>query len=135
MERTAIEDLIARAYRSRNAGNIGAILECFHPDVKFRIAGSSDLQPLTSPQAGHAAFGGLLKVLVDTWDLTGLVMRIVCVEGDRAVVHRTGAITHIPSGKSITTDIVDPLTFADGRIEGFDEYLDTYAVARAAGIV
>jgi hypothetical protein len=43
-EREAIQALIEQAYEARKTGNVERIIDLFHPDGKFELAGSKEFE-------------------------------------------------------------------------------------------
>ena len=69
------------AARQRNDGE--AALAFFHPGVRFRIAGSPLLKPLTDTIVGLEALRPALARMVIDWDWSQFLVTSVVVNGEK----------------------------------------------------
>ena len=129
-----IAALVREMYAARQLNTRDAVEKYFDPDIAFRVAGSGLLHPMTAPIRGAEALRGVLDSLLSTWDWSGFGITSVNVDADKAFVHLAGKIRHLPSGTLIDTEILDVLTYKEGRIIAFTEFLDTQLVAKTPGL-
>jgi ketosteroid isomerase-like protein len=133
-ERNEIERIVKESYAARKRNSVAETLKYFHPDVSFRVMGSENLGPMTKGVSGLDALRSMFEGLFPAWDWSNFEIRSIHVDGDRAFVHLSGQIRHVPTGKIIDTEILDRLTIKDGLIVDFAEFLDTHLLARTVGI-
>lgn len=133
--RSEIEQFVNNTYEERTKGNIDKLLSHFHPDCRFRIAGSERMGPLSAHINGRENFRPMLKALIDDWDFAEFHTEGLYVDGETVFAHRAGTIRHVPTGTPIVTEILDKITVRDGKIVEFVQFLDTDAIANVAGAV
>jgi hypothetical protein len=80
----------------------------------FRIAGSRHLAPLTDPVVGSAALRATMRHFIDTWEMKALEIVDIHVEGDVALVHRSGQMCH--GTTDFDTEVMDKMTFDNGKV-------------------
>jgi ketosteroid isomerase-like protein len=131
--RSEIEQFINSTYEERRKGNIEKLLSYFHPDCRFRIAGSERMGPLSAHIDGRENFRPMLKALIDNWDFAEFQTEKLYVDGETVFAHRLGTIRHVPTGIPIVTEILDKITVREGKIVEFVEFLDTDAIANVVG--
>ena len=131
--RSEIEKFINNTYEERRNGNIEKLLSCFHPNCRFRIAGSERMGPLSAHIEGRESFRPMLQALIDNWDFAEFQTERLYVDGETVFAHRLGTIRHVPTGIPIVTEILDMITVREGKIVEFVEFLDTDAIANVAG--
>jgi ketosteroid isomerase-like protein len=133
-DRSEIERIVRESYAARKRNHVADTLNHFHPDARFRIVGSKNLGPMTEVVSGHGALRSMFEHLFPIWDWSKFEIGSIHVEGDKAFVHLSGQIRHIPTGSILDTEILDRLTIKDGRIIDFVEFLDTHLLARTVGL-
>ncbi|MEZ2132103.1 MULTISPECIES: nuclear transport factor 2 family protein [unclassified Sinorhizobium] len=133
-DREQLENTIREFYRARDKGDIDAMMALFDPACRFRIAGSDKLGSITQQVDGQAALREAVTTLVDTWDLSNVRITSLHVDGDTVFVHRTGEIRFIPSGEVTPTELLDKLTFRNGLVVDYLEFVDTLLVADTIGL-
>ena len=125
-----IASMIRDCYAARQRNDADGALAFFHPDIRFRIAGSTSLKPLTDTVAGLGALRPAMVRLVIDWDWSQFPIADLIVDGPTAVVHSAGRMKHVPSGIAVHTETLDKLTLRDGKIIEFVEFADTHAIAQ-----
>jgi ketosteroid isomerase-like protein len=133
-ERNETERLVRESYAARKRNSVPETLKHFHPDIRFRIMGSEALGPMTKGVSGLDALRSMFEGLFPAWDWSNFEIRSIHVDGDKAFVHLSGPIRHVPTGKVIDTEVLDRLTIKDGLIVDFVEYVDTHLLAQTVGI-
>lgn len=131
--RSEIEQFINNTYEERRKGNIEKLLSYFHPNCRFRIAGSERMGTLSEHIDGRENFRPMLKALIDNWDFAEFQTERLYVDGETVFAHRLGTIRHVPTGIPIVTEILDKITIREGKIVEFVEFLDTDAIANVVG--
>jgi len=134
--REEIKALVERFYAARNALDVDGTMACIDNSCTFRVVGTADgLDPLTRVADTPEMLRGAAEAFIATWDISGLRNESLHVDGETAFVHRAGSATHIPTGKTIETEIMDKITFKDGRVVEYLQFADTYDLARTMGII
>jgi ketosteroid isomerase-like protein len=54
--------------------------------------------------------------------------------GDTVYVHRAGTVVYQPDGSTLETEFMDKLTFRDGKIIEYLQFVDTFAIAKLLGL-
>lgn len=134
-DRQAMEAVVAKLYDDRNGDNIEGIFTALHPECEFRIAGTDRLGQFTRAADTPEAIRGTVQALKKDWDLSGMSMISLHIDGNTALAHRAGTIRHIPTGESFDTEFLDKISFKDGKVVKFIEFIDTYQIAGAAGLI
>lgn len=135
MDRSELERTVRAFYRARNDHDLDAVISLVDPDASFRIAGNFRLGPLTHMVEGASEVRARFADLIANWDLSVMKIESMHVDGDTAVVHRTGPVRFIPEDKFFDTEMMDKLTFRDGRVIEFTEFVDTLLAAEIIGFV
>jgi len=126
--RNEIERIVRESYVARQRNHVGDTLSYFHPEARFRVVGSKSLGPMTEAVTGIGALRPMFEQLFPTWDWSNFKIDSIHIDGDKAFVHLSGKIRHVPTGKVLDTEILDRLTIKDGKIVDFAEFLDTHLV-------
>jgi ketosteroid isomerase-like protein len=135
-DRKAILSAVENHYAMRNTEDPDKVMATLHPDCCHRIVGNERLAPFTQVNRGGDAIRKAVEDLVGQWDLSGLDLNIyVDDQRDTALVQRKGTVLHKPSGIKFETELIDKLTFKDGRIVEYDQFVDTHHVAKEMGMV
>ena len=125
-------EIIEGLYEAFAAGDGGAILATFSPDIVWNEAESNsvaDGNPYVGPQAIAEGVFGRIGQEWETFTLTDQTLYAV---GDDMVL-ATGRYlgTHATTGKSINAQHVHLWWFEDGLITRFQQYVDTKQLAEA----
>jgi ketosteroid isomerase-like protein len=134
-DRHAIQAAVAELYDHRNRGDMNAMLACLHPECRFRIAGTERLGAFTKVADNHDAIRESVSALVADWDLSSLENVSLNVDGNTIFVHRAGSVRHIPTSVSFNTEFMEKITFKDGKISEYIQFIDTYHVAGIVGLI
>lgn len=135
VDRNELERTVRAFYRARNGHDLDAVMSLVDPDASFRIACNYRLGPLAHMVEGSSEIRARFADLMANWDLSDMDIESVYVDGDTAVVHRNGQVRFIPDDKSFDTEMMDKLTFRDGRVVEFTEFIDTLLAAEIIGFV
>jgi len=110
------------------------ILDRFAPDGCFQILGPARLGAFTQKCEGHDAVRVAATALVGDWDLSGLA-NVIYTDGDTTLTHRKGKVRFNPTNHEFETEFIDKMTFRDGKIVEYVQFLDTMGIAEAVGMV
>lgn len=133
-DREAIADAVSRHYQIRNTADVEAVLGTLHSECTFHIAGTPRMGEFTRVADNGSAVRSAATQLIGAWDLSGLRSVDTYIDGDTALVHRAGSVRYIPTNHSFDTEMIDKLRFRDGLIVEYTQFVDTYEVARVAGM-
>ena len=131
-DRNALEKVVAEFYDARGKRDLEKSMSFFCDNCYFRIVGTDKLVPFTQATGTRAELTEMARGLFDNWDLKDLETVKVYVDGNVALIHRAGNVKH-RSGTSFHTEMMDKLTFENGKIVEYLQFLDTYQIAKVAG--
>jgi ketosteroid isomerase-like protein len=126
----AYQNIVQELYDARSKSDLERMMTFLHPDGVFHIVGSEHLSPLTQRLEGAHLVRPVAGQLLSDWDMSRVENIDVHESGDTVYVHRRGNVVYTPDGSSLDTEFIDKLTFRDGKIVEYLQFLDTYAVAR-----
>ena len=132
--REEIEGLVSRLHAARDTQSVDQTLACIDQSCTFRVVGTDRLGPLTAAADTPEKLRGTAEALIGVWDLSGLRNVSVHIEGDTALAHRAGTVTYKPTGETMQTEMMEKITFKDGLIVEYLQFIDTYHVAGMMGI-
>jgi ketosteroid isomerase-like protein len=133
---TDLHALTEEFYAARNTGDAAqAILDRFAPDGSFQILGPDRLGPFTQRFEGLDALRLAATELVRTWDLSGMVNVSIYTHGDTTLTHRKGKVRYLPTNREFETEFMDKMTFRNGKIVEYVQFIDTLGIAEAAGMI
>src|SRR5688572_10174825 len=124
MDKAEIEALVRGSYATRQTNDIDAVMAYFHPEAEFRIVGSDALGPMSRPVAGHDGLRAMFAALLPEWDWSGFGPKSLHIDGNTVFVYSAGSIRHNPTGRVVTTEILDRVVIRDNLIVSFTEFLD-----------
>lgn len=128
MTRNEYERLIHTFYENRLANDSEACLAHFSPTASFHLIGT----PAAAPSAPlHPdAVRRQVTDMVHTWEWKKFDLQSIVIDGDRAAIHYRLTAGFKPTRDVLTTDVVDLMTFANGKVTSFIEFVDTAMVER-----
>lgn len=129
-----VENAIRKVYDLRNDNDIEAIMGLLAPSCSFRIAGTDRLAAFTQRYDTPEILRGVFAALIRDWDLSGMRTASIHECGDTVFAHRVGKLRFISTDTTVDTEILDKITFKDGLIVDFVEFVDTYLLAKLAGM-
>jgi ketosteroid isomerase-like protein len=137
MRRAEVERVIEAAYVARRAEDVEAALAQFQPAATFRMVVNDRLGEAGRQLSGHAQLRAAFAEMFATWDFRELPLAQVVIDDavtpPRAAVHSNGRVRHAPSGQEFSFEMLDLLTFEDGKIASFLQFFDTDMLAQFAG--
>ncbi|MBB3543616.1 MULTISPECIES: nuclear transport factor 2 family protein [unclassified Rhizobium] len=127
-----LKDLTRQIFEARHQGDLDVLMSFLGDNCIFRAAGSRYLAPLTEPVVGSAALRATMRHFIDTWDMTALEILDIHVDGNVALVHRRGQMPH--GTTKFDTEVMDKMTFENGKVIECVEFLDTLQAASLLNI-
>jgi ketosteroid isomerase-like protein len=129
--RSEIEGTLKSAYAARKAGDLDGTMKYFADDVMFAI-NAGGVPALAKPSVGKAAATQAMRELIANWRFDSWQLISLVVEGDTAALHSKVHVTCVPTGKTADFDLVDHVTFREGKIVKFYQSTDTAQVMALA---
>lgn len=129
-ERAAIESLIRDAYEARHRGDLDTLMQCFHPDCRYRMAGTGDAGPVSVEPDGLEAVRQQMAGFIETFVFDNVETLAMTVDGDKATLYWRAEVTCVPTGRTAPFEIMDLFTIADGKLLSVTQFTDTAGVAR-----
>jgi ketosteroid isomerase-like protein len=125
--------IIRNIYKAFAAGDVAAVLGAMSPDLIWREAENfpyADRNPYHGPEAVAA---GVFARCVGEWNGFAVQMNDLIDGGDRVVALGRYSGAHKATGRQMNPQAVHVWTLKDGKVIGFQQYIDTLDVARATG--
>jgi ketosteroid isomerase-like protein len=127
--------LIRNLYAAFASGDVPTVLGSFSPDIVWNEAENfpyADGNPYHGPDAVVAGVFARLGV-----DWTGFAVEDTELldAGDTIVMLGRYRATHNRTSQAMNPQVVHVWRVKDGKVVGFQQYVDTLAVARATGAV
>ena len=125
-------DIVQGIYDAFAAGDGGAVLATFSPDIIWNEAESNSLadgNPYIGPMAVAEGVFGRIGQEWETFTLTD--QKIYAVGEDMVLTTGRYRGTHATTGKSINAQKVHIFWFEDGFVTRFQQYVDTKQLADA----
>jgi ketosteroid isomerase-like protein len=122
--RSEIEATLKSAYAARKAGDLDGTMKYFADDVVFEVNARS-VPALADAAVGRAAVTQAMRELIATWRFDNWQVISLVIEGEIAALHSKVRVTCVPTKKTGEFDLVDHITFRDGKIAKFYQSTDT----------
>ena len=129
MDRRQIEATLTAIYTARAANDAAGILAHFAPGAAWCIAGDNGCCGMAQDYRGEA-LPAALGAMCALFQVQALDPGPMIIDGPRAAVPVRARFTFAPTGETVETAMVDIWTFADGKVQAVEEYLDTAHLAR-----
>lgn len=117
--------LIRAGYAARDGGDTDSLVTAFHPEGAFTLMGDKSALELTGHMQGHPTLREAFGQFTKGFGFEGREILAELVDGDRVAVHSRVTVRYHPTGKAVSTEIVDLFTFQDGKIAELIEFADT----------
>lgn len=125
------EDMLAvvrRAYAARDNDDAESLVAPFHPKGLFTLMGDKNALELTGSVEGHPSLRGAFSKLIEDFGFEGREILAELVDGERVAIHSRLDVRYRPTGKAVSTEILDLFRFQDGKIVELIEFADTAQV-------
>jgi ketosteroid isomerase-like protein len=131
--RSEIENAIKSVYAARKAGDLDGTMKYFTDDVVFGLnARGTGIPALANASVGKAEVTQAMRDLIDNWRFDSWQIVSLVVEGDKVSLHSKVSVTCVSTKKTNELDLVDHITFRDGKIAKFYQSTDTAQVMALA---
>jgi ketosteroid isomerase-like protein len=128
-DKAALEAVVREMYAARIRGDVDGILRHTDDDVEFSIAGCAASSAIPCAVHGSQALRDVMGRLISAFEFRNGHVIDMLVEGERAVVRSRVEVRVPGSDEAAETELVDLITFRDGKVLSFRQYADT-ALAR-----
>ncbi|KAF0232261.1 MAG: Ketosteroid isomerase-like [Beijerinckiaceae bacterium] len=130
----ALREVIEGAYACRAAGDAEGVMAFMDSDVEYAVIGSIAGQPLVPRLQGKAKVSAHYTTFLMRWDLSGMQIQKVIIDGGVAVIETQGTMRYRVTGQAFETSACDVLEFKQGLITRVRCYSDTFTIVRIAGL-
>ena len=127
--RQAVEEI----FKARVDGDIDRLMSLVDDNCEFRVVGNQHLSPMTDAIRGVDAIRAAMEQLAANWDMAGIEIESIHVDGNVAFVHRRGQMRAGPV--AFDTEIMDKMTFENGKVRECVEFIDTLQTAAVLNLV
>jgi ketosteroid isomerase-like protein len=125
----SMKDLLLSSYQARVRGDVEGTLAAFAENVEFEFNARDTGSPaLDSPIKGKSALRPVMQDLIDNFRFTNWRVISLLAEDDKAALHWRAMVTVTSNGKAAEFDVVDMVTFRDGKFATFRQSTDTAAI-------
>jgi ketosteroid isomerase-like protein len=125
-DRAEVEWLVRELHAARVEGRLEALCALFASDATFKIAGASEVKPITISAQSVTEVRSWLSVMVKTFRLSRYELLSLLIEGPKAAVHWRVDIHSKITGVMVPTELVDFIEVRQGRIAGYTELFVPY---------
>lgn len=132
MDRAAIRTLLENAYAARVKRDLDGVMAAFHPGCRFELSVSGENADFGAACSGRDAVRNQIGALIEAFDFEDFTITDLIVDGERAVLRWQALVTARANGQQDRFTVVDVMSFADGKIESFEQFTDSAKVARLA---
>lgn len=112
-------------YEKRKLNDPAAVSHFFVEGASYSIAGHAREDSIASEVSGAVAFKETLSRLLREWNWIEVDFKAVLAEGDVVIARYFLTVEHVPTGTTLTTDIVDFIEMQDGKIANMRQFVDT----------
>jgi ketosteroid isomerase-like protein len=130
MTRAEIESFVRDLYASRLSNDVEKCLAHFTPSSSFRIAGSMKSSSIARVSRSLESIRKQLEELIRVWQWRAFDPRAIVIDGGQIAVHYSLTATFTPTGQTVTTEVVDLITFDGFKVLTFTQFVDTAALAQ-----
>jgi ketosteroid isomerase-like protein len=124
-----MKDVIRSAYAARVRGDVEGALAPFSDDAVFLFnAEGVGLPGFGVPAKGKAAIRQAIADLIKTFRFSDWQELALIAEQEKAALHWRATVTFVPNGRSQTFEVIDLITFRNGKIVDFHQNTDSAAV-------
>ena len=122
--------LVIQAYDSFKSADIEALLGLLSDEVEWQLPDTENV-PFAGKRSGREAVGQFFQSLAESQDALQFEPQELIAEGDKVVSLGQYRWRVKATGREYGGDWVHVFTIRDGKIAGFQEYMDTAAAAAA----
>jgi uncharacterized protein len=126
--------LVQDLYAAFGRGEIPAVLAAFDPKIEWRQAERNPYQPSGKAWVGpDAVLKNLFMRLGTDWDRFEVHPKLFHDAGDTVVVEGRYTGTYKPTGRALDAQLCHVWKVRDGKISGFQQFVDTAQLHEVMG--
>lgn len=133
-DRASIVKIIEDTWTARRADDCPGTMAQFAADSRFRFVCSPDFGVMSAASTG-ADVGVTMANFIKEWNLSGLSIDSIAIDGDTAYVRHSGKAINNRTRNAMEADVLDVIRIRDGKIVEYTQFTDTYLVAKTAGLI
>jgi len=126
--------LVKGIYAAFGTGDVPAVIAAMSPEIEWNEAENFPYADGNPYVGAEAILGGVFARLASEWDGFHVEPEQFLDAGDTVVMTGRYAGTCRGTGSAMNPQVAHIWTVADGKVTGFQQLVDTLAVARAMGI-
>jgi ketosteroid isomerase-like protein len=123
-------EVVEKAYQNFKSGSIPALLDLLANDVTWQLPEIENV-PFGGRREGRDEVGGFFASLADSQESLTFEPREFVAQNDKVIALGRYTWRVKSTGREYGGDWAHVFTVRDGRISGFQEYMDTAAAAAA----
>ena len=127
MDRQQNLELVQRGYEAFGRGDLDGLLALLDESVEWRSPGPADL-PTAGTRRGKQQVAEFFRALGEMLDMQRFEPQTFLADGDRVIVLGDDTARIKATGKVLDSRWAHTFTVKNGKIIGFEEYLDTAAM-------
>lgn len=132
MNTSEAKAFLTNFHETRKLNDPEAVAPLFVEGASFSIAGEPREDSIAAEVAGADDFRNILEQLLRDWKWIDVVFKTVLTDGDLIVSRYHLTVEHVPSGKTVKTDVVDFMQMRDGKIANMRQFVDTAHLSAVA---
>ena len=126
--------LVKALYDAFGRGDVAAVLGRFDPKIEWREAEGNPYEPSGKPWVGpDAVLQNLFLRIGADWDAFTIHPQLLHDAGDTVVVEGRYTGTHKVTGKLLDAQVCHVWRIRDGKIAGFQQFVDTAQLQAVMG--
>lgn len=114
--------MVRRAYAARDNDDAESLVAAFHPKGLFTLMGDKNALELTGSVEGHPSLRDAFSKLIEDFGFEGREILAELVDGERVAIRSRVNVRYRPTGKAVSTEILDLFRFQDGKIVELIEF-------------
>lgn len=122
--------VVQQAYQHFKQGNIPAVLELMTENVEWHLPEIENI-PFSGPRVGRGKVGEFFSSLAQHQDVLQFEPQQFVADGEKVVALGQYEWKVKKTGRTYKSPFAHVFTIRDGRVTGFNEYLDTARAAAA----
>ena len=120
------KQLMRRCYAARAAGDLEGTMAAFADDASFELnAGAVGVPGMGERISGKVALREMMKELIANFRFSDWTEVSFVADGNRGALHWRANVTFTSNGRSAPFDIIDILSFRDGKIASMLQTTDS----------
>lgn len=123
--------VVQGVYAKFGQGDVAGILAVVDDDVVWHFVGRAEDYPAFGLRRGHAGVQAFFAAIAEHEQITEFTPRDFYSDADKVFVLGHAAYRLKRTGKTASSDWAHIFTLRDGKVTGFQEFLDTAQIAAA----